>query len=425
MPNTISLAGEPRNTSTEVVQASSTEKIGNVLILSSVPPSSKYTGALMLHSMCQALPADKLSCYAVMTPGLSSEIHPDWKDIPYRHRQKPSESHIRHFPLHLGVIESYIKEQSVARFAVPRIAEEILAFAESVGAQKIWCTLEGQTLIRLAATLQKHSPLPLVAQIWDPPGWWLRDNNVDRFSRAEVLADFAKILSNSKTTVAAASWAMAEQYKQEYGCNAIPVIPGLPKDWASAPATSLNDAETLTIGFAGQLYSSEEWICLMQALESVDWKVAGRPVEVRALGRTFGLSAEGRRNIRFYGWRSQRETLQILSDCDILYCPYWFSPKFETESRLSFPSKLTGYLASGRPVLFHGPSYSSPSRFLSEHDAAIQCNSLNQKNLIDAICTLVTDSALYSRLPLNGTKAFHGHLTEEHMQAQFLKALKN
>jgi glycosyltransferase involved in cell wall biosynthesis len=171
------------------------------------------------------------------------------------------------------------------------------------------------------------------------------------------------------------------------------------------------------------LYSSEEWNCLMQALEGIGWMIDGRHVEVRALGRIFGINAHGERNIRFYGWRSQQETIEILSGCDVLYCPYWFSPKFEEESRLSFPSKLTSYLASGRPVLFHGPTYASPSRFLQEQQAALQCNSLNKKAIIESLQKLVRDSKLYERLTSNGNAAFHAHLTEERTQAQFLKAM--
>lgn len=418
-----STESKSRITSHEVIGSSKPARDRNVLLLSSVPPSSKYTGALMLHSMCRALPADKLSCFAVLTPGLDSEIHPEWKEIPYMHRQKPSESQLRHLPLHLGVIESFIKEQATAKFATEKIAKELILFAESTGAETIWCTLEGQTMIRLALALQKRLALPMVAQVWDPPGWWLRDNNVDKFSRKKVLSDFAEVLSNSKTTTAAASWAMAEQYTKDYGCNAIPVIPGLPQNWAYQPSTGLNDSTTLTIGFAGQLYSSEEWNCLMQALESTGWMIEGRHVEVRALGRIFGINATGERNIRFYGWRSQQETIEILSGCDVLYCPYWFSPRFETESRLSFPSKLTSYLAAGRPVLFHGPTYASPSRFLQDNNAALQCNNLDQKSVIEALKTFVSDASLYRDLAANGAAAFHRHLTEERTQAQFLKAI--
>lgn len=376
----------------------------------------------MLHSMFRAMPTDKLSCFAVLTPGMESEIHPHWKGIAYQHRQKPSESQVRHFPLHLGVLESYIKEQSTAKFAISKLTSELLSFAESSGAEMIWCTLEGQTMIRLALALQKRLPLPMVSQVWDPPGWWLRDNNVDRFSRKKVLSDFAEVLSNSKVT-AAASWAMAEQYSKDYNCNAIALVPGLPGDWAHQPGAKLNDSSSLTIGFAGQLYSSDEWNCLMQALESTGWLIEGRRVEVKALGRSFGLNSQGERNIRFYGWRSQQETVEILSGCDVLYCPYWFSPVYETESRLSFPSKLTSYLATGRPVLFHGPAYASPARFLQENDAALHCNSLSHKSIIEALQTLVKDTSLYRRLATNAVASFHKYLTEERMQAQFLKAI--
>lgn len=423
MVQTTTTESKARISSKDEVPATCAEHVGKVLLLSSVPPSSKYTGAIMLHSMCRALPADKLSCFAVLSPGMDSEIHADWKDIPYTHRRKPSESQTRHWPSQLGGLESYIKEQSIAKLAIPKLTKEIVAFAENAGAQAIWCTLEGQTMIRLALAVQKHLPLPMVAQVWDPPGWWLRDNNVDKFSRKKILLDFASVLSNSKTTLAAASWAMAEQYSKDYGCTAIPVIPGLPQNWAYKPSTGLNDSKTLTIGFAGQLYSSEEWNCLMQALESIGWIIEGRRVEVRALGRTFGINARGERNIRFYGWRSQKETIEILSGCDVLYCPYWFSSKFETESRLSFPSKLTSYLAAGRPVLFHGPTYASPARFLQEHEAALQCNDLKPNAVIETLRVLASDSKLYESLTANGTACFHAHLTEERTQAQFLKAM--
>ena len=180
MVNTASIESKPRISSNEEVRAFGSKPVGKVLLLSSVPPSSKYTGALMLHSMCRALPAANLSCFSVLTPGMDSEIHPDWKDIPYVHRQKPSESHIRHLPLHLGVIESFIKEQATATFATSRIARELVAFAESHGVERIWCTLEGQTMIRLARAAQKHLALPMVAQVWDPPGWRILLMNLNR-----------------------------------------------------------------------------------------------------------------------------------------------------------------------------------------------------------------------------------------------------
>lgn len=423
MAQTVSIKRNAQTASHGAVIPSTPLDIPRVLLLSPVPPSSNYTGALMLNSMCRTLPVEKLSCFAVLSHGMDSEIHADWKEIPYMHRLKPPESHIRRLPHPLGVIESFIKEQSTANFVTSKLTDDLLRFAESTGAETIWCTLEGQTLIRLALELRRRLQLPMVAQVWDPPGWWLTDNNVDRFSRKKILADFAEILSHPKTTTAAASWAMAEQYSKEYSCNAIAVMPGIPTSWARTPAKRLNDNSTLTIGFAGQLYSKNEWNCLMKALESVEWIIEGRQVEVRVLGRIFRIDARGERNIRFFGWRSQQETIEILSDCDVLYCPYWFSPQFETESRLSFPSKLTSYLAAGRPVLFHGPKYASPSRFLLENNAALQCNRLNQQSVVEALQTLVSDSSLYQNLAANGSASFHSYLTEERTQSQFLKAI--
>ena len=66
--------------------------------------------------------------------------------------------------------------------------------------------------------------------------------------------------------------------------------------------------------------------------------------------------------------------LPELRTADLLYCPYWFDPGFERPCRLSFPSKLSTYLKTGVPVLFHGPEYASPRIFLEQNDAAyIRC----------------------------------------------------
>ncbi len=393
-----------------------------VLLLSVVPPNTNYTGALMLQSMFKAVSLDKLSCFAVKTPRLDPKIHEYFKDIPYRFRNKPSEAKTRRLPGKLGSLECFAKECYTANITVPKIAAEVIQFIEKTKPEIIWCTLEGQTMIRLASILQKEVPLPMVTQIWDPPEWWMHDNGVDKWSRSSILKTFSSVLHNS-SRVAAASWAMADAYANEHHCRTIPVVPGLPSDWAKEPATKLNNEKKLTIGFAGQMYSVEEWRYLLNTLDALDWKVEGREVEIVMLGHSFQLSGNQRRNIRYLGWCDQQTSLQILSECDILYCAYWFSNKFEAPAKLSFPSKLTSYLAAGRPILFHGPEYSSPYKFLKEHDAGMLCHGVTKSAISNALNQLVGDPQRYRQLSENGNRAFQSYLTEEYMRSQFLNAL--
>ena len=114
---------------------------------------------------------------------------------------------------------------------------------------------------------------------------------------------------------------------------------------------------------------------------------------------------------------------KLLSEADLLYCPYWFDPVFETEARLSFASKLTTYFAAGRPVLFHGPDYAAPAAFLKENDAGFICNSNNQPRIIDALNTLAADEELCFRLASNARLAFDKHLTLDTLRSKFAEFL--
>jgi glycosyltransferase involved in cell wall biosynthesis len=135
------------------------------------------------------------------------------------------------------------------------------------------------------------------------------------------------------------------------------------------------------------------------------------------------MSANKGARIEFLGWHSQVETIELLSEADILYCPYWFDPVFVTEARLCFPSKLITYLAAGRPVLFHGPSYASPARFLKEHNAALFCHSLVPSEVAAALQLLVLDKDLYRQTADNGRKAFEEHLTLAAAKKSFFEFL--
>lgn len=393
-----------------------------ILLVTPAPPNTALTGALMLHEMFKNWPKEKLSCFAVMNRELDPTIHEHWHSIDYQFKHKPNESKARSLPGVAGDLESFLKEEFTSRTSVRRIAQEIIAFAGKSGAEKIWCVLEGQTLIRLAKHLQDELALPMVTQIWDPPTWWMRDNNVDDWSQRKVLNTFAEVLSKSEA-VATASFAMAEQYRQKYNCNAMPVMPGIAEDWLMKPASCLNESKKLIIGFAGQLYADEEWTKLLAVLDDNNWEVCGREVVIHVFGRKLQLHRRNSANIRFFGWRSQIDSIQMLSQCDVLFCPYWFSPVYENEAKLSFPSKLSTYFASGRPVIFFGPDYAAPGRFIREHNAGIAITTNSENALLGALQSLISDESKYSEPATNGQIALRKHLSDKTMKQQFLRCL--
>ena len=393
-----------------------------VLLLTDVPPCTNFTAGIFLDQLISFLPVEDVACFTVLNPALDPIYPEHLLKMEMKTMPKPREDWGNSLG-RLGMYRSWLMEKITAWRDNPRLVDEIATFALKVQAEAVWCVLQGQTMIRLARPVAQKLGLPLLTSIWDPPGWWMRANKVHPRISSQVLQEFGAALRSSAAT-GTASWAMAEDYQQVYGANTIPFLPSLAPALARPPAETLATAGQFTIGMAGQMYAQNEWNALIQALNQADWKIAGRDVRIRLLGRWASLGANHQMFVEFLGWHSQEETIQLLSQADVLYCPYWFEAAFQEEARLSFPSKLTTYLAAGRPVFFHGPQYASPAVFLSGRSAGECCYSLAPEVILASLEKLAVDSAYYQETALNGNKAFLDCLTLPVLQANFLKFIQ-
>ena len=304
--------------------------------------------------------------------------------------------------------------------AISRIASSIVKFGRAFGADTLWCALQGPSLIRLALPVARGLGIPLLTEVFDPPIWELREYSADRLSTTLLLREFGEAIRSSRAC-ATASLPMANEYEREYGVKTVAILPSLDAGLALPPAQEVHPGRELIIGLAGQMYATEEWKALISALDTVGWQIGGRNVRIRVLGRwfRFGFDVNKPMCIEYLGWHTQENAVRLLSEADILYCPYWFSPAFEVEARLSFPSKLPTYLAAGRPVLFHGPEYASAAGFLKDNAAGFLCNSNSPSVIINALLALATDTNLYARLTKNGRTAFDKYFTLSSLRQSF------
>jgi hypothetical protein len=180
---------------------------------------------------------------------------------------------------------------------------------------------------------------------------------------------------------------------------------------AREPALSPNESSQLSIGLAGQLYATDEWNALLAALSSTNWMISGRAVKVYLIGDLDYVTVPRGARIEKLGRMSLAETIKTLSRMDIAYCPYFFRKDREFVARTSFPCKLAAYFAAGRPVLFHGPKYASPAKFIEENNAGICCYSLESEKILEKLTLLAGDKELYAKLAKNGKIAFQKYLT--------------
>lgn len=394
-----------------------------ILLLADIPPCTNFTGGLYLDRLCRFLPKGSIACFAVIHPKQYPQISPELDWMPLKYYYRPPENWNNKLTSFFGL--SSVKLTRVDSYRPnKKIIAEAIEFARQFNPDVVWCILDGKTMLQTAVPIATGLGLPLLAGVWDPPSWWLGASGLNPIAKARVLNKFDHAVRSS-SGCATASWAMAEQYRHDYGARTVALLPSLDLSLAMPPAKSSHAGKDFVIGVAGTIYAMQEWRKLLGALNQAAWKICDREVSIRILGRRAAeIQADGEARVEFLGWRSQGETVRLLAETDVLYCPYWFDPAFEQEARLSFPSKLTTYLASGRPVLFHGPEYAAPALFLQEHAAGVMCHAKKRKAIIKALSRLAEDQELYARTTENGRRAFEQHLTLAALRKSFADFLQ-
>lgn len=383
-----------------------------ILLFSPTTPNKKSSGAIMLYDLCSLIKQDQIYCFVAKDPLREIPISRCPSIVKYKIVNRPFELAIRFPNWFFDKTVSRLIENIKDFYIQKRIIKKAIEFGKQNQVDCVWGILQGKTMIVSALKIAKGLGVPLLTQIWDEPEWILSNTNLDQQTKEEVLKEFDRAIKSS-IICAAASSPMSEDYHKKYRVKTAVFLGSLDKKMAHPSAQKLNSGKEFKVGFAGQMYAFREWEALINVLEKVNWKIKDKDVKIYLLGKfnplRIWLKAKGR--IRALGYKSQKDTLKILSKMDILYCPYWFDKEYEKVARSSFPSKLTIYLASGRPVIFHGPRYASPAKFIEKNHCGILCDSLKAKDILSNLNYIAEDAPKYARLAKSGRTAFDKYLT--------------
>ncbi|WP_458425195.1 glycosyltransferase family protein [Methylorubrum extorquens] len=385
--------------------------------MTDIPPSHSYTAGLVTAQMCRALEQDELVAFIIMNKDLNPKPSPDLSQIPISFASKPNERGTKYIGgRNFGELGSFIHETRNRYGLTPDLVEQAVRFGRKHNIDQVWAILQGQTMVRVSRRIARRLGVPLKTQIWDPLSWWHQAWGVDRVNRLLDNYEWAKTLQSSKI-VASASPAMSRYITNKYGTPSFPIIAAVDPSSAFRAATNFVSEGTFVIGMAGQFYASDSWLALCTALQSCGWMVAGRKVVLKIMGEASPPNSIPEDNYEYLGWLEQSDVIKVLaSDCDICYCPYPFAANMEEVSRLSFPSKIVIYLASGRPILFHGPDYSSPSPYIIDNNVGVCCDSLSPDKIVSAVNEFL-DQAAYSKFASSAHIAFMRDFTTDKQRA--------
>ena len=178
---------------------------------------------------------------------------------------------------------------------------------------------------------------------------------------------------------------MANAYQPYSSAEMLVIRHGL-KDGVR-PSYPLTTSTEFHIAFIGSMYCYSAWKAFLSALDILNWRIGKKDVVLNVVGSEINLRAFRPARAVFHGWRELPYIETLLAQCDLLYLPQPFEDWQRILAELSFPTKLSTYVTTGKPVLVHAPSYSSVSLFAKRHEMEPVTAELNPEKLA-ALLTL-------------------------------------
>ncbi len=356
-----------------------------LLILSWDGPGDSGVGPIWIRDLCSLYPPDHLSVF-------------------YRHPAATSHNHSQYafttvscvFPketgFKMGKFASFTRplyEIYISRF-VRHIVAEAVKLGQRSKVELVLATLHGPIMLKIARKVAQLLHVPLISLIWDPPEENLFNFRLDPLTYRTHLRYFYQTIADSQSC-AVMSEEMGILYRQHSKARMTVLHHAIPRSlWATRSASESRASEAYTIGFAGSLYASHEFTSLIDALDTSGWQINGKRVRVRILaGAMPPLRINKPTHIEYLGWRTMQETINYLSETDVLYLPYPISE--DNLTKVTFPTKLTTYAAARVPIFYHGSEQAAVARFMERYPVGVRCSTYDISDILSKLVYLLTD----------------------------------
>ena len=386
-------------------------EIDNILLFTDVPPCTNYSGGIFLNQLSRIILDNGHNFFGFFfknknaTPAYDQYVKQNSK--------------------------FYVSDFEEAEYDNPvnmKIAKQCIGFIKKYGVTKIWCYVQNVIILQILDYVMERVDIPVVVQIMDPLEWHIYDRKFDKIRKVKILQMLDKAINNSEACITA-SENMKDIYKQKYSVNCEYLTIYIKDKDNSNIVKPLNDQ--FVICMVGQVYCHEELKSLFQALESMNWQYRGKQIIFKYYGnwnehysKLVDLYSFSENNIILNGYVEQSELIKLLDECDLLYCPYFFSQKdaLKLVCEQSFPSKLITYFTTSTPVVVHAPKYASPAVFTKKHNCAYTIDSIDVVDVKDQLKRILADGAK-NEMVLNANQIVKSNFTREMIEKKFLDIL--
>ncbi|HUQ86228.1 MAG TPA: glycosyltransferase [Vicinamibacterales bacterium] len=273
-----------------------------------------------------------------------------------------------------------------------------------------------------AAEVAQRLGVPLHLIVHDD---WPRSSAIVEPCRPFLERTFGRVYRGAASRLCVSPF-MAEEYERRYGAAGSLMYPSRSKECPvfAAKAPRFIGDEDMVIGYGGN--SSP---LLVESLRQLAATLPGTRTRLALFG---GFDEDAKRRllaespaITFHGFVPFDEMIRRLREiADVLFVPMTFGAEQMDNMKISFPSKLTDYTATGLPLLIHAPAYSSAVRWARGEDGVAEIvDETGEAPLRAAIARLREDADRRARLAANAVTAGHRYFGSAAARAALTRAL--
>ncbi|MBB3206281.1 hypothetical protein FHS27_002090 [Rhodopirellula rubra] len=335
--------------------------MSSLLILTPSPPGERGVGQNYIRDLIPVVPFDKIECCALLQSEDDWDLCSRQSVAGYQTLNRNFESAWKYGPPGARHAASCLAFFGKTVMLARRHASSVTDYCRQHQIVDVMTVLSSPLSILAAARLASQKNIRVHGLVWDHPDHVIRGFGHTGVPFRSLRSAFNAAVSKSKSllTVSSSLKRLLAELNPSARCTVVPS----PVEIRDAVSEGKHPDSPFVIGFAGSVTAPDELQGLQDALASIDWKIGNRRIVLRLFGSRFPLSARSSRFVEYRGFlETSNDVIQELSQCDVCFLPQGFKPSFELVSNYSFPTKLSTYLSSGRPVIAHAPASGTLAR---------------------------------------------------------------
>ena len=277
--------------------------------------------------------------------------------------------------------------------------KELITLITAENIQTIWFfanSLEsiiiGQKLIRATATYHTNYNV----FVWDSIEYIMQSRKISKRNKAIINSYYLEILDRADN-IACISKGMQESliktlnYTQPKQINKFAILPfPITSFKTDKDYTADNLSKEIDIVFVGSTYCWKEWNSFIYSLDKKEWIINNKKVFLHVFGVPNFRSQlyKYRKQIKYYPPMKYDDLITEISKYDYAYLPYFYDKNKRNTVTTSLPGKLSTYVESKLPILFHGPVYSSAALLINKYNIGsviIDRDSVNLEEALEAL----------------------------------------